>query len=130
FGFPNPLIGIAGWAAVFAVGCLVLSGIRLAPWFWIAFTIGVTGALVFVCWLIGQSILVLGTLCPWCMVTWAVTIPLFWAVTLSGARDGIFGGAVMRTIGPAYSWVPLISVVSYLVVAVVAQLRLDLISYL
>ena len=130
FGFPNPLIGIAGWTAVFTVGCLVLSGIRLAPWFWIAFTIGVAGALVFVVWLISQSIFVLGTLCPWCMVTWAVTIPLFWAVTLRGAKEGFFGARIMRAIGPAYSWVPLITVASYLVVAVIAQLRLDVLSYL
>jgi uncharacterized membrane protein len=129
-GFPNPLIGIAGWAAVVTVGCLVLSGIRLAPWFWVTFTVGGAGALAFVAWLISQSIFVLGTLCPWCMVTWAVTIPLFWAVTLRGAKDGHFGVAIRRTIGPAYSWVPLISVVSYLVVAVIAQLRLDVLSYL
>jgi uncharacterized membrane protein len=130
FGFPNPLIGIAGWTAVFTVGCLVLAGIRLAPWFWIVFTAGVAGAMTFVVWLIGQSVFVLGTLCPWCMVTWAVTIPLFWMVTLRGARDGHFGATARRTIGPASGWVPLITVVSYLVVAVIAQLRLDLLSYL
>lgn len=130
FGFPNPLIGIVGWAAVFTVGCLVLTGIRLPRWFWIAFTVGVAGALVFVAWLIGQSIFVLGTLCPWCMVTWAVTIPLFWTVMLHGARDGTFGATARRTVGPASGWVPLITVSSYLLVAVIAQLRLDVLSYL
>jgi uncharacterized membrane protein len=130
FGFPNPLIGIAGWAAVFTVGCLVLAGIRLPRWFWIGLSVGVTGAFVFVAWLIGQSIFVLGTLCPWCMVTWAVTIPLFWAVTLHGASKGTFGATTRRTIGPAFGWVPLITVGSYLLVAVIAQLRLDVLSYL
>src|SRR5690606_10426246 len=129
-GFPNPLIGIAGWAAVFTVGCLVLAGIRLPQWFWIAFTVGVAGAFAFVAWWIGQSIFALGTLCPWCMVTWAVTIPFFWKVTLLGARDGRFGVTARRTIGPAFGWVPLITVGSYLVVAVIAQLRLDVMSYL
>ena len=42
-------------------------------------------------WLIGQSIFVLGTLCPWCMLVWLVTIPLFWVVTLRNAREGVFG---------------------------------------
>jgi uncharacterized membrane protein len=130
FGFPNPLIGLAGWAAVITVGCLVLAGIRVPQWFWIAFNIGVSGALAFVVWLIGQSIFVLGTLCPWCMVTWAATIPVFWAVTLRNAKDGRFGVVVKRTIGPAYSWIPLITLLSYIAVAVIAQLRLDVISYL
>ena len=50
---------------------------------------GLTLAFVFVIWLIGQSIFVLGTLCPWCMVTWVVTIPTFYAVTLHVLRSGI-----------------------------------------
>lgn len=130
FGFPNPLLGIASWTAVFTVGCLVLAGIRLAPWFWITFTVGVVGTMAFVVWFIGQSVFVLGTLCPWCMATWAVTVPLFWAVTSRGAKEGHFGAGVARVVGPAYSWVPLITVVSYLVIAVIAQLRLDVLSYL
>jgi uncharacterized membrane protein len=130
FGFPNPLIGLVGWAAVTAVGCLLLAGVRLAPWFWITFNIGVAAALAFVGWLISQSIFVLGTLCPWCMVTWAVTIPLFWAVTLYNVKAGHFSNGARRILGPAFSWVPAITVASYIVVAAVAQLRLDLISYL
>ena len=130
FGFPNPLIGLAGWAAVAVVGCLVLARVSLAPWFWIAFNLGVAAALAFVVWLIAQSIFVLGTLCPWCMVTWAVTIPLFWAVTLHNASWGRFGEWMARAVGPAYGWVPAITIGSYIVVAVVAQLRLDVLGQL
>lgn len=129
-GFPNPLVGLVGWAAVVTVGCLVLVGMDLAPWFWISFNVGVAGALAFVAWLISQSIFVLGTLCPWCMVTWAVTIPLFWTVTLHNAAAGRFGSAARRILGPAYGWVPAITVACYIVVAVIAQVRLDLLSYL
>lgn len=129
FGFPNPLIGLAGWSAVIAVGVLQLTGAPLARWFWVAFNVGVAGALAFVLWLIAQSIFVLGTLCPWCMATWAVTIPLFWTVTLHNARSGTFGGWALKSLGPAFSWVPLITVASYIAVAVIAQLRLDVLSY-
>lgn len=130
FGFPNPLLGVAGWVAVLFVGAAVLLGARLAPWFWLVFNVGVAGALALVIWLISQSIFVLGTLCPWCMVTWAVTIPLFWMVTLWNAKRGHFGTAIRRAIGPAYSWAPFISLASYIVVAVLAQLRLDVLLYL
>ena len=33
-------------------------------------------------WLIFNSLYRIGALCPYCMVVWAVTIPLFWYVTL------------------------------------------------
>jgi len=129
-GFPNPLVGLVAWAAVVTVGCLLLAGIDLAQWFWIAFNFGLLGALTLVAWFISQSIFVLGTLCPWCMVTWAITIPLFWAVTLHNAAEGRWGDTARRVLGPAFSWVPAITIACYIVVAIMAQARLDLLSYL
>ena len=82
FGFPNPLLGLMFWPAVLAVGVALLAGARLAGWFWVLFSLGTTASLALVVWFIGQSVFVLRVLCPWCMVTWAVTIPLFLVVTL------------------------------------------------
>ena len=89
FGFPNPILGLTGWVAPIVVGVAILAGARFARWFWWLFELGLAFAFVFVIWLIGQSIFVLGTLCPWCMVTWVVTIPTFYAVTLHLLRTGI-----------------------------------------
>jgi uncharacterized membrane protein len=132
FGFPNPVIGLAAWIAPVVVGVALLSGARFARWFWVLFNLGAVAALAFVIWLIGQSVFVLGTLCPWCMVTWAVTIPLFWALTLYNLREGnIPVPARARAIaGSLYSWVAVITLASYVVVAVVAQLRLDVLGSL
>ncbi|WP_207457326.1 vitamin K epoxide reductase family protein [Desertivibrio insolitus] len=132
FGFPNPLIGLIGFTAPVVVGVAMLASARFARWFWALFTVGVTGALAFVIWLISQSIFVLGTLCPWCMLVWAVTIPLFWATLLrSVSTEALPLGAGARRVASAlYGWVPLITVLSYAVVAVIAQLRLDVLSYL
>ncbi len=132
FGFPNPLLGVGGWIAVILVGILLLAGVSFARWFWITFNVGVAGALVLVIWLISQSIFVLGTLCPWCMVTWTVTIPTFLLVTLNNGRNGRFGGGerLRRGFAGVYSWVPIITLACYLVVVVLAQLRFDLLSYL
>jgi uncharacterized membrane protein len=129
FGFPNPLIGVGGWLAVIAVGVMVLGGLRFARWFWIAFNVGVAGALALVCWLIYQSIFALATLCPWCMTTWAVTIPAFWLVTLYNLKSGHIP-VPKRTrsfFNAAYGWVPLLTFTSYLIVFVQAQLWLDVI---
>jgi len=132
FGFPNPVIGLAAWIAPIVVGVALLSGARFARWFWVLFNLGVVAALAFVLWLISQSVFVLGTLCPWCMVTWSVTIPLFWALTLYNLREGNIPvpERARRVAGSLYSWVAVITLASYLVVAVVAQLRLDVLGSL
>jgi uncharacterized membrane protein len=132
FGFPNPVLGVAGFVAPIAVGVALLAGATFARWFWVLFNLGVLGALTFVVWLIAQSIFVIGTLCPWCMVVWAVTIPIFWAVTLYCLGAGVYplperARAFFRA---ASGWMPLITVVCYLVIAVLAQLRLDVLAYL
>ncbi len=132
FGFPNPLIGLMGFVAPVAVGVALLAGARFDGWFWFAFNVGVAGALAFCIWLMSQSIFVLGTLCPWCMLTWATTILMFWTLTLRNLRDGGIPvpQRVRRLARGWYPWVPLITLLSYIAVAIVAQLRLDVISYL
>ncbi len=129
FGFPNPLIGLGGFVAPIAVGVALLAGARFANWFWIAFNVGLAGALAFVAWLIGQSIYILGTLCPWCMLVWAVTIPLFFVVTLRNAREGVFGARLTGAGRALTPWVVPITVMCYLTVALLAQLRLDVIGF-
>lgn len=132
FGFPNPILGLTGWVAPIVVGAAILAGARFARWFWVLFLLGMTFAFGFVIWLIGQSIYVLGTLCPWCMVTWVVTIPSFYAVLLHTLRIGALPvpAGVRRAADALMGWLPLLAVVSYAVIAVLAQLRLDVLDAL
>ena len=88
-GFPNPLLGLAGFVAPIAVGVAILAGARFATWFWRVFATGVTMAFLFIVWLWTQSTFVIGVLCPYCMVAWAATIPLFWTVILFLIREGV-----------------------------------------
>ncbi|GAA1737119.1 vitamin K epoxide reductase family protein [Microbacterium paludicola] len=129
FGFPNPILGLTGWVAPIVVGMALLAGARFAKWFWLLFLAGMTFAFGFVVWLIGQSIFVLGTLCPWCMVTWVVTIPSFYAVLLHTIRV-VGGSGARRVAGTLMGWLPLFAIVSYAVIAVLAQLRLDVLDNL
>ena len=41
FGFPNPFIGIMAWPVVIAIGVAILAGAQFARWFWIGFNVGV-----------------------------------------------------------------------------------------
>jgi uncharacterized membrane protein len=129
-GFPNPLLGLGAFVAPIAVGVALLAGATFARWFWIAFNVGVLGAFAFILWLAYQSIFNLGTLCPWCMLTWAMVIPLFWTLTLANARAGRLGAALEPLGARLYPWVPVITVVGYIIIAVVAQLRLDVLATL
>ncbi|HPU03104.1 MAG TPA: vitamin K epoxide reductase family protein [Rhodoglobus sp.] len=129
-GFPNPIIGLGGFVAPIAVGVALLAGATFARWFWIAFNVGVAGAFAFCLWLAYQSIFNLGTLCPWCMLVWSMVIPMFWTLTLFNAREGRFGSGLVRLGDRLYGWVPVITLAGYLIIAIVAQLRLDLLSML
>lgn len=129
-GFPNPYLGLIGFALVLGVGVGVFAASRFARWFWITFHAGVTAAVLFVAWLISQSIYVLGTLCPWCMVVWAVTIPLFVFVTGRNLRRGVYGTAVKQIGDAVWPWLPLATVALCALVVVLAQLRLDVIGSL
>lgn len=132
FGFPNPLIGLGGFVAPIAVGVAIFAGARFARWFWIAFGIGVAGAFAFIIWLMTQSFFSLGTMCPWCMLVWSVTIPLFWTVWLHILSTGIIPlpPKAQRLFAKAYGFVPLITVLSYIAVAITAQVALDWIGIL
>jgi uncharacterized membrane protein len=132
FGFPNSLLGLIGWPVVMATGVGMLAGARFARWWWIAFNVAAAGALGFVIWLIHESIFELGTLCPWCMVTWTAVIPLFWVSTFWNLKHGVWSShEKVQALGARLlSWSPTIAVASYLVVAVIAQIRLEWLSYL
>lgn len=86
FGFPNPFIGIAGFGALTASGLVLVTGGRFARPFWLILQAGLLFAIVFVHWLIFQTLYRIGALCPFCMAVWTVTIPAFWYVTLHNAR--------------------------------------------
>ncbi len=92
FGFANSLIGIAGFAALIAVGMALFAGARFNRWFWLAVQAGATLGVLFVHWLIYQSLYQIGTLCPYCMAVWAVTIPIFAYVSFFNIQKGYLPG--------------------------------------
>jgi uncharacterized membrane protein len=81
FGFPNPVLGVVGFTIVIMFGALLFTGVELPRLMWLGLNFGALAGMIFVIWLVSQSLYVIGALCPWCMVVWAVTIPIFWQVT-------------------------------------------------
>jgi uncharacterized membrane protein len=82
FGFPNPFLGLAAYAGVLTIGLVMTAGARFNRWFWLLVQAGLLFAVGFLAWLFWQSLYSLHILCPYCLGVDAVTIPMFWYVTL------------------------------------------------
>ena len=100
FGPPNPLFGVIAFTLVIVTGVLAVTGVSLPRWYWVGLMIGTGLGVVFVHWLIFESLYAIGALCPYCMIVWSVTVPLFVVVT-SIALQPLAGNPVARAI---YHW--------------------------
>jgi uncharacterized membrane protein len=134
FGFPNPLLGLMMFPAPLIVGVASLAGVRFPRWFWATFNLGMAFAIGFVIYLISNSIFNfdLRVLCPWCMAVWSVVIPMSLATTLYNLREQNIplGARVARFAGAAYGWMPILTLVCYVIFAIVAQINLDVLGNL
>jgi uncharacterized membrane protein len=116
FGFPNPLLGIIGFTAVIGLGLLVAMRVALPRLVLVGLSLASLAGLVFVHWLAFQSLYRIGALCPWCMVVWAVTIPIAVTATLVALRS--LGGAAGRAASVVWDVRYLVVVLWYLVFVV------------
>jgi len=88
FKFPNMFIGLAGFGMVWAVGMMLFAGAKnLKKWFWWCFQAGATFGAFFITWLQIASVYDIGKLCIYCMVVWAVTVPIFWTTTAYNLQE-------------------------------------------
>ncbi|MFD5464734.1 vitamin K epoxide reductase family protein [Kitasatospora sp. NPDC127059] len=108
FGFPNPLLGLAAFGALTAIGAGLLAGAAYRRWFWLGLHAGTALGVVFVHWLVDQALYEIGALCPYCMVVWATVVVLFWYTTLHNLRTGVIPvGPRMRAVvreAARYHW--------------------------
>ncbi len=122
FGFPNPFIGIASFAAVLTIGVLVAGRVVMPRWVLTGLAVGSVLGSVFVHWLAYQSLYSIGALCPWCMVVWAVTIPTtVWAVLLTLRSYDVDGSS--RLVEGLWDWRYALVVLWYVLVVVLALVR-------
>ena len=113
FGFPNSFIGVVGFAIVLTLGVVWLSGAPVQGWIWGGLQAGTVFGIAFVTWLQAQSIYKIGALCPYCMVVWAVMIPLFVGVTRHSLRLWASEATITRVVS---NWTVLIVALWYVAV--------------
>lgn len=127
FGFTNTIFGVTMFVAPIFVGVALLARARFDGWWWMLYQLGNLFGIALVFWLFSQSVYVLGTLCPWCMVVWTVMIPLWWTNLIRPYAHGDIplpaGGK--RVFEAIYSWLWVIVAVTYITLAALAQIRLN-----
>lgn len=87
-GIPNMAIGLAGFAIMGVIGALMISRAQLPSWFRWARLGGMTFAFGYVHFLAISTIFLIRALCPWCMVIWTVTAPMFFATLARTIENG------------------------------------------
>ncbi len=123
FGIPNMVLGLAGYAVMGTAGALLLGSVRLPRWFLGAQLAGIAFGFAFVHFLMLSAVFAIRALCPWCMVVWVATAPMFFvslAFAVEERMSGAAGGAVGSggVSGLLRRWV-LLTVCWYVLVALV-----------
>ncbi|HJR89999.1 MAG TPA: vitamin K epoxide reductase family protein [Aeromicrobium sp.] len=113
FGFPNSFLGVIGFAVVLTLGVVWLADTDVKGWIWGGLQAGTVFGIAFVTWLQFQSIYKIGSLCPYCMVVWAVMIPLFVVGTAHSLRRWAPAAGITRVVS---NWTVLIIALWYVAV--------------
>ena len=90
FGFPNMFIGLMSYPVVITVAVVAICGIRMPRLFWIIANICYGLGAIFAYWLFFNSIYVIQTLCPWCLVITFSTTILFSTILHFNLRENTF----------------------------------------
>lgn len=96
FGFPNPYLGLIGFAVIGTLAVLLAADVALPRWVLVGAATGSLLGFAFVNWLAFQSLYRIGALCPWCLAVWVVT-PLVLIWTASWALGSSRSSALERT---------------------------------
>jgi uncharacterized membrane protein len=76
-GFPNAFLGLMAEPVVITLAVAALGGVRFPRWFMFSAQIVYLIGVVFAYWLFQQSLMVIGALCPWCMLVTVSTTLVF-----------------------------------------------------
>lgn len=93
FGFPNPLMGLASFAAQGLLGLALLAGARMKAWFWKLWGIQVLASAAFTLFLMQQSIFVIKAICIYCMTVWVVLSISSWYTLQYMLAEGYIGNS-------------------------------------
>lgn len=77
-GFPNPMMGLASFAAQGLLGLALLAGAKMKSWFWKIYSMSVLASVGFMLYLMYESLFVIKAICIYCLAVWIVLILSSW----------------------------------------------------
>ena len=110
------------------VGIALIQGAKFKRWFWVLFTLGMFAAWAFLMWLFYQAVFVIGFLCLYCMVAWAVHTIVFWPWLSWALGKGLLGksGRLVNlgrsTLG--FTWIPIVVTFAVITISIRVQFPL------
>ena len=87
FGFPNSFLGLIAEPVVITVAIAGLAGIRFPRPFMAAAQVGYAAGFIFAYYLFFESYLVIGALCPWCLLVTLSTTLVFMSLLHFNIRE-------------------------------------------
>jgi len=87
-GFPNAFLGLLAEPVVITIAVASLGGVKFPRWFMFSAQIVYTIGVLFAYWLFQQSMMVIGALCPWCLLVTLSTTLVFSTLTHFNVREG------------------------------------------
>lgn len=91
FGFPNAFFGLMCEPVVITIAVAGLSGVKFPKWFMVTAQFVYFLGLMFAYWLFYQSYVVIGALCPFCLLITLGTTLVFFTLLHVNIRDRNFG---------------------------------------
>lgn len=89
FGFPNPYIGLVGYAITITIATAILAGARFSRWYWLCMNVGHVLAFCFILYLWFNTTFVIGALCLFCMIVWIMQTILMTKTTAYNIQTGV-----------------------------------------
>lgn len=116
FSVPNAVWGLAFFSAIAALSVAWLAGARFSTWLWRLICVGMLGASAWLVWFWHVSFFVKGSMCPFCLVIWCVTIPLVIHTWIRAAQGGHLPCTPqIRGVLVRWRWVFVIAVYVYVI---------------
>ncbi len=105
FGFPNPYIGLVGYAITITISTAILAGARFSRWYWVALNIGHFLAFCFILYLWFNTTFVINALCLFCMFVWIMQTILVMRTTARNVVAGVIPASQhLRNLAEGWSW--------------------------
>ena len=130
FGIPNAIWGLAFFSGMAGLAFAWLAHAHFATWLWRLISLAMAGASAWLIWFWHVSFFDKGTMCPFCLATWCVTIPLIIHTWIRAAQGGHLPCTpTVRGVLVHWRWVIVLAI--YLLVIILAYATIgDKFTYL